>query len=113
MGPSLRVRFLQAAMGLGYSSVLVVALARSPSLQSMLIALVLLVASYATGIVVPDVSVPRESWVRVCGVGVLVLIGGAVAVLVGGPDALGWAVAVMALCAGSRLKAAGLRIVDR
>jgi len=113
MGSSLRVRSLQAAMGLGYSVVLIVALARSASLQSMLIAVVLLVASYATGIVIPDVSVPRDSWVRVCGVGILVLIGGAVAVLLGGHDALGWAVAVMALCAGNRLKASGLGMADR
>ena len=113
MGCSLRVRSIQAAMGLAYSFVLLFALLKSTSLPSTLIAFALLMASYATGVVVPDVTVPRESWLRVCGIGILVLTGGVVAVLAGGPDALGWTVAVMAVCAGNRLRAGGLGTRER
>lgn len=108
MGSSLRARSLQIIMGLAYSSVLVVALVKLASSRSILIALALFVASYATGSIVPDFVVPRSSWVRVCGIGVLVLIGGAYATLMGGSQALGWAVAVMAYCAGNRFKAGAL-----
>lgn len=110
MGTSLRVRFVQLALGFAYSFVLVLGLARAASLRSKLIAFALLFASYATGIVVPDATVPRGSWVRVCGIGILVLTGGAVAVLAGGSDALVWAVPVMAFCAGNRFKAGGLGV---
>ena len=105
---SFRLRFLHLALGLAYSSVLMLALVRSRSVGSTLMAFALIVASYAKGIVVPDVAVTGASWTRVCGVGFLVLLAGVVAVVFGGSDALGWAVAVMAICAGNRFKAGGL-----
>jgi hypothetical protein len=104
----IRVRATQAVMGIVYALLAAIAVARSETPLAVLFAAAIMIGSYLTGRTIPDFYVPQNAIFRVCGVGLMVMTAGFAVDLVGGSKAIGWALVVMAYCAGNRLKAAGL-----
>lgn len=101
------VRLVQKALGVAYAVLALVAVARAPSLTAAVIAVGLLAFAYLTGPVLPDARIPSDQLLRVCGLGLVVLAAGVIVDVAGEPR-LRWAAAVMAYCAGNRLKAGGI-----
>jgi hypothetical protein len=108
MPETVNVRAIQALLGVAYLLLAAIALARASMILTAAIATGMMLLAYVTGRTIPDVLVPREAILRACGIGLIVLLIGALMDLWGGANELGWVSVAMAYCAGNRLRAAGL-----
>jgi hypothetical protein len=77
-------------------------------LLAVAVSLGMMLGAYLTARTIPDIHVRPDEIVRVCGVGLVVLLAGAIVDITGGSHALEWASVVMAYCAGNRFRAAGI-----
>ena len=102
------VRALQAMMGFAYLALAAAAILRSFTPLALVLAVAMMIGAYFTGRTVPDFQIRSDQLLRVCGVGLFMIVAGTAADVAGGPHALGWASVVMAYCAGNRLRAAGI-----
>jgi hypothetical protein len=108
MPDRISARAIEAGLGVVYLLLAAIALARAPTPLAVMLALGMMLGAYLTARTIPDIHVGRGEILRVCGVGLVVMLAGVVADIAGGSHALGWASVVMAYCAGNRFRASGI-----
>jgi hypothetical protein len=108
MTDAVSARAVQTLLGAVYALLALIALARSGTIVMAALAIAMLLGAYITSRTIPDFQVRRDQILQVCGLGLVVIMGGTIVDMTGSPHALEWASVVMPYCAGNRLRAAGI-----